>query len=509
MVTTLPKERWRRALLLVAVVASVLLRAFDLHIGRNWINAAIENFARPGELIWIRMAHVVAMVVCLPVWGKLSDVYGRRPLWLGALALFMLAAAVAGASQEMVQLNLGLILQGLGSGSLLALGPALIGDLFPPRERAKWLGLWVALVGIAAAVVLSNGRPLDTAWAWTWTGNMFSFLWAENPIWEWHWRWIFFGSLPVGGLAVLAVWFGLPATRAGARPAIDLAGMGAVTGAAVLLLLAIALPGRIFAWQSALSLSLLIGTPVMLVVLVIVERRAADPVINLGFLKNRVYVVALVSMFLVGATLLGNGFYLWLYGNESPHVAIVSHRVTVPMTLAAVGSAVVAGQIMARTGRYKALLLAVGTGGAVLLARMGYETTQAELVRNTVITALGFGGLATVLIVVAQNALPDRHLGAVTAGLLAAGWLGAFSAFRINDLVALAELGPEWGSLVNLLRLPPFYDYDDWWGRQFVVMVIVMAAGFALTTLLPGLPLRARREDDIAGAADAPTTPRS
>ena len=510
MVTTLPKERWRRALLLGAVVASVGLLAFDLHIGRNWIYTARENFTQPGEIIWIRMAHVVAMVVCLPVWGKLSDVYGRRPLWLGALALFMLGAAVAGASQEMAQLSAGIILQGLGSGSLLALGPTLIGDLFPPRERAKWLGLWMALVGIAVALVLSNGRPPDTAWAWTWTGNMFTFLWAENPIWEWHWRWIFFGSLPVGGLAVLAVWFGLPATRAGARPAIDLAGMGAVTGAAVLLLLAIILPGRIFYWHTALSISLLIGAPVMLVVLVIVERRAADPVINLGFLKNRVYVVALVSMFLVGATLLGNGFYLWLYVNESPHVAIVSFSVTVPLALAAAGSAMVAGEIMASTGRSKALLLALfalGTGGAVLLARMGYETTQAELVRNTVITALGFGGLATVLIVVAQNALPDRHLGAVTAGLLAAGWLGAFSAFRINDLVALAELGPEWGSLVNLLRLPSPY-LDDFWGYQFVVMVIVMAAGFAITMLLPAIPLRTRRENDIVGPdADAPPPP--
>ena len=158
MVTTLPGEPWRRALLLGAVVTSVLLLALDLHIGRNWIDTARENFAQPGEIIWIRMAHTGAMVVCLPVWGKLSDVYGRRPLWLGALALFMLGAAVAGASQEMVQLSAGRILQGFGSGSLLALGPALIGDLLPPRERAQWLSLWVALIGVAAALVLSNGQ---------------------------------------------------------------------------------------------------------------------------------------------------------------------------------------------------------------------------------------------------------------------------------------------------------------------------------------------------------------
>ena len=535
MVTTLPKERWRRALLLGAVVASVLLVAFDLHIGRSWIDTATQDVMRPGEIDWVRVAHLVAMVVCLPVWGKLSDVYGRGPLWLGALALFMLGAAVAGASQEMVQLNLGLILQGLGSGSLLALGPALIGDLFPPRERAKWLGLWMALVGIAVTVALSNGRPSTTPFLWV--ENMFTFLSAENPFWEVPWRWIFFGSLPVGGLAVLAVWFGLPATRATTRPAIDRAGALAVTGTVALVLLGIVWAGRafraerfgnyqfigvdllvagtltdrLFPWQLALSLSLLIGIPITLVALVIVERRAVDPIIDLGFFKNRGYVVALVAMFLVGATLLGNGSYLWgSVLRPQALVTIVSEEVTVPLTLAAVGSAVVAGQVMARTGRYKALLLvlfAAGTGGAVLLARMTASTTEVELVRNIVITALGFGGLATVLIVVAQNALPDRNLGAVTAGLLAAGWLGTFSADRIRDLVDLAELGPEPWSLINLLRSAPIL--ADLWGYHFVVMVIVMAAGFAFTMLLPAIPLRTRRENEIAGAAAAaPTTPR-
>ena len=159
----------------------------------------------------------------------------------------------------------------------------------------------------------------------------------------------------------------------------------------------------------------------MLGVLVALERRAADPMINLAFLTNRVYVVAIAATFLASAGLIGAVLYIPLFAQAVMGASATnSGAVLVPMMLAFVVSAIAAGQIMSRTGRYKALILslfAVGIVGAVLLARMDASTTELEAMRNMVVIGLGIGGPFSVLVVVAQNAFPDRNLGEVTAGV--------------------------------------------------------------------------------------------
>ena len=340
-----PSERRERTLVILAVVIGVMFSALDQLIVITAMPRVVADLGGLADFAWVFTGYTLVSTVSLPVWGKLSDVYGQRRLWLGGLVLFMTGSAVAGASQEMVQLILSRGVQGLGAGALMALGPALIASLFPPSERAKWQGALMALFGL----VVIAGPTLGG--------------WITDTL---SWRWVFYVNLPFGGLAVIAAWFGLPAARPGVRPAIDIAGALALVGAAVPLLLAFSWAGGRYPWLSAPIVGLLLGSAAMLGVLVALERRAADPMINLAFLTNRVYVVAIAATFLASAGLIGAVLYIPLFAQAVMGASATnSGAVLVPMMLAFVVSAIAAGQIMSRTGRYKALILSLFAVGIV------------------------------------------------------------------------------------------------------------------------------------------------
>ena len=491
MATTLGQSRWLRVLLFAAVAASALLVARDLLRINGFVYGSAVSYLDGMDIRnWGSAGHTLALIVGLPTWGKLSDLYGRRPLWLAALGLVMFGALLAGTGQLMEQLIIGRIVHGLGSGGLLAMSAALIADLFAPASRAKWQGAWTALLGIMVALLLA---VFNTVVGWEqdwWRGEFFAFLW-------------------LGGFAALAVWFGVPARPAGARATVYVASVGAATAATTLLLLSISWSGGFFPWGSAQGVGLLLGAAAALGALVVVERRAAEPVVDWGFLKNRTYLVALVLVFLLGVTRLGVGPLIWPFMQHSG-TAVLTGPVVVPFVLAAVVSAVVTGLVMWRTGRYKALLLvlfASATAGAVLLTLMDASTTDIDRARNLLVTGLGFGGLPVVLFVVAQNALPDRNLGAATTGLLVAGWVGVFVGSRLWRIAAFGDLGPDPLAFGNQIQraLPSLAQA---WASFVGVSVVFLAAGLLIAWLLPEIPLRGRREDEAAVAeTKAPTSP--
>ena len=293
----------------------------------------------------------------------------------------------------------------------------------------------------------------------------------------------------------------------------------------------------------------------MLGLLVLLERRASDPMINLGFFTNRVYVVAISTTFLVSAGLIGTVLYIPLFAQAVIGTSATnSGAVLVPMMLAFVVSAIVSGQLMSRTGRYKLLILAlfaIGITGAVLLARMDASTTEFETARNMVITGLGIGGLMSVLIVVAQNAFPDRNLGEVTAGsrffrsigsTIGAGlmgsllsvWFAASMQERLPEQVrdalgperlaavsnpealfapdaiaslqaSVATLGAEGEAVGDVLLETLRVSLADALTGLFVVTAILMGVGFLIATQLPEIPLRKTRDADApTGGASAP-----
>ena len=300
----------------------------------------------------------------------------------------------------MIHLVLARAVQGLGAGALMALGAAVFGDLFPPSERGKWQGLLAAVFGL----VFIAGPTLG---GWI-TDNL-------------SWRWIFYVNLPLGGIALAVAWIALPGAGRRTSYALDLRGALALVGAAVPLLLALGWAGTEFPWVSAEIIGLLAVGLAGLFALIAVERRAPEPIINLGFLRNRVYAASIAAMTLVSFGLLGALIYIPLFVQVVVGASATgSGAALVPMMLGFAISALIAGQIMSRTGRYKALvvgLFAIAIGGALLLARMDAATTELDAVRNMAVIGLGIGGLLSVLTVVAQNAFPDRELGQISAGL--------------------------------------------------------------------------------------------
>ena len=390
----------RRAAILIAVLLGAMFAALDQLVVITAMPRVVADLGGLGQFAWVFTAYMLTSTVTLPIYGKLSDMYGRRPFWIAGLALFMLGSALAGASQAMIHLVLARAVQGLGAGALMALGAAVFGDLFPPSERGKWQGLLAAVFGL----VFIAGPTLG---GWI-TDNL-------------SWRWIFYVNLPLGGIALAAAWIALPGAGRRTSHALDLRGALALVGAAVPLLLALGWAGTEFPWVSAEIIGLLAVGLVGLFALIAVERRAPEPIVNLGFLRNRVYAASIAAMTLVSFGLLGALIYIPLFVQVVVGASATgSGAALVPMMLGFAISALIAGQIMSRTGRYKALvvsLFAIAIGGALLLARMDAATTELDAVRNMAVIGLGIGGLLSVLTVVAQNAFPDRELGQISAGL--------------------------------------------------------------------------------------------
>ena len=291
--------RWRRTLGLAAVVGGVFIAvlaiqatsqgAFRIPILmlKSW------GYHNPfGEWLWNAVLASLVLV-SLPLWGKLSDVYGRRRLWLVGLLLFMAGSVGLGTIDEQfpAQFHLAGLVQSLGTGAVAVLGPALIGDLYPPSERAKRHGLLATALGLGlfgeptvrhvlwqlapAIETIGDAVPLDLS--------------VVRP-------WPLYVNLVIGGLVVLASWFGLPAARAGVRKAVRIRGAAALVGAAVLLFVPLQMAWPRHDGMSAVldvSVTFLASAAFMLGVLAFTLPRAPHPIINLRRLTNRTYVIAI------------------------------------------------------------------------------------------------------------------------------------------------------------------------------------------------------------------------
>lgn len=347
-----PVRRMRRAVVLTTIMGGVFVATNDLFALRLGLLADVigPTFSGEEEPAGVRAVHAgytIAWMVSLLLWGKLSDVFGRRRLWLAGMILILAGSAGSATSQELIQLTISRLAQGLGVGAIFALGPALIGGLYPPAERAKRHGtivavLWLGLIGTPILLSLAFGQILLVSIPGAGIGQ---FLLARSSL---------FLSLLVGGLVLLATWIGLPAWRPGIRRRFDVAGALAFVGTMAPLLLMYQWSGGLFPWLSAPSVGLLVGAAAMLVVLVIVERRASEPLIDIRILKQRVFVVAAITMFAAGVGLMALNRYSPSFFPLPPDRSFEAGwdpvLLLALMALTPAMGAVVVGWIMARTG---------------------------------------------------------------------------------------------------------------------------------------------------------------
>jgi len=393
-------SRARVALLLVAVELGMLLAALDQTIVGTAMPHILADLNGFEHYTWVSTAYLLAATVMVPIYGKLSDIYGRRIFFLGGMTLFLIGSALSGASQSMTQLIAFRALQGLGGGAIMPIVQAIIGDIFPPAERGKWQGMTIGIWGLATIV----GPPLGG--------------WITDT---WSWRWVFYINLPLGAAAIFVAALALPRVIERRAHRIDYAGAASLVVAASALVLAFSWAGTTYAWDSPQILGLFAVALVAGVVFCLIERRAAEPIIPLNSFRNGVFTISVVTTFLISAALFGTLLYmpLFLQGVQGRSAA-ASGTFATPLMIGVIVSGVVGGQLIARTGHYKTQALVgivFAATGMFLLSRMTANTGEGEIVLYMVLLGLGIGASMTIFSVVVQSAFPKARLGQVTSNL--------------------------------------------------------------------------------------------
>jgi len=431
----------RRTLIVFAgLLLGMLLAALNQTIVATALPDIVGDLGGFDHYAWVFSAYMLASTVTVPLYGKLSDVYGRRPFFLLAIVLFMVGAVVSGLAPSMTVLIVGRAIQGLGAGGLIPLAMAVIGDLIAPRERGKWQGLTGAVFGVASVV-----GPATGGWI------------SDNA----SWRWAFFVSLPFGLLALVVVQRGFTMEPVHRDHTIDYTGAALLSAGLSAGLLATVWGGAQYPWGSPEIVGLFVASAVLLVSFVFWERRVPEPIMPLDLFRNRTFAASQVALFFIGAAMFGTIIYIPLFvQGVLGESATSSGAILTPLMLSLIGASVAAGQIVSRTGRYKAVLLtspSVLLIGFALLSRLDAGSTLHETTRDMIVVGLGLGlGLQTFVLIV-QNAVPRSMMGVATASTqffrtigatIGVTVMGALLTTRLHDELAgrlspaeLARLG--------------------------------------------------------------------
>ena len=427
----------RRTLIVFAgLLLGMLLAALNQTIVATALPDIVADLGGFDHYSWVFSAYMLTSTVTVPLYGKLSDVYGRRPFFLLAIVLFMAGAVVSGLAPTMTVLILGRALQGLGAGGLIPLAMAVIGDLIAPRERGKWQGLTGAVFGVASVV-----GPATGGWI------------SDNA----SWRWAFFVSLPFGLLALVVVQKGFTMEPAHREHAIDYIGAALLTAGLSTGLLATVWGGTQYPWASAEIVGLFAVSVVLLVVFVAWERRAREPILPLDLFRNRTFAASQVALFFIGAAMFATILYVPLFvQGVLGESATSSGAILTPLMLALIGASVAAGQLVSRTGRYKAVLLTspvVLAVGFWLLSRLDAHSTLHETTRDMIVVGLGLGLGTSTFVLVVQNAVPRSMMGVATAGTQFFRTIGATIGVTVMGAMLTSNLHDELSERLSAAQL--------------------------------------------------------
>jgi EmrB/QacA subfamily drug resistance transporter len=390
---------------IAGLMLTLLLAALDQTIVGTAMPRIIAQLNGFERYAWVTTTYLLTSTITVPIVGKLSDLYGRKWFLLGGAVIFVAASALCGAAGDlplrmdgMNQLILFRGIQGIGAGMITGIVFTVIGDIFPPAERGKIQGAFSAVFGLASVFGPALGG---------WITDNFT------------WRWVFYVNLPVGIVAIAALYFFFPYFNPeGGRRVIDWAGVTTLIACLVPLLLALTWIAT-YGWTSARTLGLLAFAAVMLGAFLFFETRAEEPILSLALFKNRTFSISAVALFMTGMGMFGAILFIPLFmQGVIGSSATQSGSLLTPLMLTLIGGSIISGQLVSRTGHYKyqAIIgLAIMTGGLLLLAGMHSDTTQAIVVRNMVVFGLGLGLTMPIYTLIVQNAVERRVLGAATA----------------------------------------------------------------------------------------------
>ncbi|MBV8889850.1 MAG: MFS transporter [Alphaproteobacteria bacterium] len=483
---------------LAGLLMALALASLDQNIVSTALPRIVGELGGLAHLSWVVTAFMLTSTATAPLYGKLSDTYGRRPMFVIAIVTFVAGSALCGLAGSLDGLIVFRGLQGLGAGGLMVLAQTTIGDLVSPRERGRYQGLFTGVFALCSVLGPLLGGVITDALSW---------------------RWIFYVNLPVGAVALVLIVTGLT-TRSGPAPAgrIDYAGAGLLTAATTCLLLVLSWGGAIYPWVSAPVLGLAASATMLSIVLVLRERVAPEAVLPMPLFRNRVFAVA-VAVTAITATALFGAFvflptYFQLVMGESPSRAGL---LTAPLMAGLIAASIVGGRVVSALGRYKPLALvgfSLATAGFFAMA-WGVAAGSGLVFIEAVLIVMGAGlGLVMPNLTVAiQNAVPRAELGAATSaasffrslgGALGVAVSGAMLSARIESFLAasgspLAVRHAATTAFAEIAQLPPearaaiVEAYRQAIGATFLTGAGIAALGLGALFLLPELPLRDAR----------------
>ena len=384
---------------LFGLMAGVMLAALDQSIVGTALPRIVSELGGLDKLAWVVTAYLLTATAATPLWGKISDLYGRRHIFQAAILIFLAGSVLCGLSQNLPQLIAFRAIQGIGGGGLMALAFSIIGDVIPPRERGRYQGYFGAVFGVS-----SVAGPLLGGW------------FTDGP----GWRWIFYINLPLGLLALAVINATFKPRRRPSNVTIDYVGA---------ILLAIALTCVILI--SSLGSSLIVEAPVSFVAIALAavlslggfiyaETVVPDPLLPLSLFRNRAFVLATAIGFIVGMALFGSITLLPVYFQVVKGLDPTSAGLHLtPMMLGVFVTSIVSGQIITRIGRYKVFPV-VGTAlmtiGLALLSRITVDTSPALASTYMLLLGAGLGMVMQILVMAVQNAVAYEQLGVATSG---------------------------------------------------------------------------------------------
>ena len=501
--------------IILAIMMALFLGALDQTIVGTALPQIITDLSGANLYTWVVTIYLLASTVTVPIYGKLSDMYGRKPLLLTGVSLFLIGSVLAGLSQNIEQLIIFRGIQGLGAGALFPIALATIGDLYSPKERGRYQGLFGAVFGLASLIGPALGG---------WLTDTFS------------WHLIFYVNLPIGLISIAIILIELPTIKGRANQKIDF--LGALVFAAGIIPVLIGLTNvqtNAFATPEVAGL-ISLGL-VLLGLFLFIEAKVEEPIIPLELFRNRTFAAAAAASFFASVGFFAAIIFLPRYFQTVlGETATNSGYATLPLLLGVIISSVVAGLLVARRGRYKSLILGailLIAAASLLLTNIKADTDPWLLRLWMFLAGLGIGPTLSVFTIVVQNAVPFKFLGAATsnltffrqvggsvglaivgsyfggqlatnipAELATAAPAGTFTPFFTaigGDLAQLTNVGGQFDQaligLIPVQYLDAFFNaikagIADAIGSIFWLSVVASLVAFVAATLIEEIPLR-------------------
>jgi EmrB/QacA subfamily drug resistance transporter len=484
------KRKWA---ITVGVMTGLFLAALEATVIATAMPTVIASLGGMEHYSWVFSAYLLASTVTVPIWGKLSDLYGRRPIYQVGIAIFLLGSALSGLAASMNQLIAFRAIQGLGAGALVPVGMTIIGDIFTLRERAKMQAFFSGVWGLASVIgPLIGGFLTD----------------------QLSWRWVFYINIPIGIAAAVIIGLALIEPKPEARPVVDYAGAAALAVCVTLLLMALVETDSFDDLLRPEPGLMLLGSAAALAAFITIERRAREPIVPLDLFRNGVVTVAVVVGFLSGVAMFGAITFVPLFAQGARGAtATEAGSMLTPLMLSWVAMSILGGRLVLRIG-FKSLtvagLLALTTG-FVILSTFGRTTPRSWLILDLCLIGTGLGLTMLTLLLAVQQSVPRTQLGIATSlnqfsrsigGAVGVAIMGALITSSFNPIAARlagelpglhgrgsaaeALIDPQLKSQIGPAALIPLQDALAASTRNgFVLCAVLSALAFLVVLKLP------------------------